>query len=379
MNEEIRIAKSSDALNVSLLYHEVYEGAYPDPTMSNIGKLRNFITREDVVWVLGLIDGEIAGSVVYELDFSNRLAKVFAGVVRSQYRGLGLLEKCMAFGEERIREQVDVIYATTRTASKAPQVITERLGYKKLGIFPNIHKTDVYETHALTAKFQEKAWQQRPTDFTTHPNLRSLCEIVSSEIDLPAFKFASIEQCKRIRKEFRVQKSLEYIDAQAFVGERFRKLKQDRLLFADFYPFHKPNCILTSATQDVEIFLCVSPTDKYCTVVGFRFPEDIDTTSLVTLALRILRDEKIRYVESIVRADQLKLLDAYFENGMIPSAYFPAFQLHEGERYDYVAFSRSFETLDFTQVKLAGRNYEYLCEYYRNWHAYFTGPTLSSK
>jgi len=161
--------------------------------------------------------------------------------------------------------------------------------------------------------------------------------------------------------------SMEKIDAEKFVKHRFENLEQTKQLHAHFYPFHEPNILITSPCQSVELFLFLATSDKYCTIIGFKKPNEFDTVEILNQVAQILRNVGVRYVETIVRADKLKTLDRVLRSKFIPCAYFPAFQLHGDKRYDYVALSRTFEILDFSNLNLEGKNQQFLTEYFKNW------------
>ncbi|MDE1977101.1 MAG: hypothetical protein KGI84_07580 [Elusimicrobia bacterium] len=375
----IRLATPEDALEITLLYHRVYNGTYTDPLMRDVGLLTAFLSEPANVWAVAEKKGSIVGSVAWETDERNRLAKVFGGVVLPEHRGADLLEKSMTFGAERLqagRGRADVIYATTRTTSQAPQIVAERLGYKKLGIFPNIHRTDAYETHCLTAFFCEGALAKRFTGFKLHPKFTGLVDIVRSEIGIPRIPVAKPSEYAVSQPAPAEIPALEIIDAPLFTLHRFRSLQEDRKIPFHFYPFHQPNVIIASPCRKIEIFAFLAPADQYCTLVGIRKPDDTLFAHVLSKASELLHRRGVRYIETIARADKLKTVEGILQARFVPCAYFPAFQLHNKLRYDYAVLSKTFEILDFQGAQLAGTNRKFLREYYRNWRDIFLGPNL---
>lgn len=375
----IRLAEPQDALKISLLYHRVYNGTYTDPLMRDVQTLSAFLAEPENAWVVGEKDAEIVASVAWETNARHRLAKVFGGAVLPEHRGASLLERAMRFGARHLETEkrlVDVIYATTRTATRAPQLITEKLGYKKLGIFPNIHRTDTYETHCLTAFFCDGTLAKRFTDFKLHPKFSGLFDIVRAETGIPALPVAEASEYSVALAGGAEVPELELIDAPLFALQRFDRLREDKQIAFSFYPFHRPNAVIASPCQTVEIFVFLSPSDKYCTLVGIRKPQDVRFARVLVKVSELLRRRGVRYIETIARADKLKTVEGILQSGFVPCAYFPAFQLREGRRYDFVVLSKTFEMLDFRDIKLAGTNKEFLQEYYRNWRDIFLGPHL---
>jgi len=375
----IRLATPEDALEITLLYHRIYNGTYTDPLMRDVGLLTAFLSEPANVWVVAEKKGAIVSSVAWETDERNRLAKVFGGVVLPEHRGVKLLERSMKFGAERLQAgdgRADVIYATTRTTTRAPQIIAENLGYKKLGIFPNVHRTDVYETHCLTAFFCEGTLGKRFTDFKLHPKFAGLVDIVRKETGIPKISVAKASEYSISESAAAEIPALEIIDAPLFTLHRFRSLQEDKRIAFHFYPFHQPNVIIASPCRKVEIFAFLAPADQYCTLVGIRKPDDVLFARVLLKASELLHRRGVRYIETIARADKLKTVEGILQAGFIPCAYFPAFQLHDKMRYDYVVLSKTFEIFDFRNIKLTGTNQKFLREYYRNWRDIFLGPNL---
>jgi len=376
----IRSAFPEDSLELSLLYHEVYRGKYPDKLMKDAGLIKAFILSPNNLWIVSETEGKLVASVLYEVDEGHRIAKVFGGLVLPEHRGADLLVKLMQYGAEYLHkrtDRVDVIYATTRTVNSAPQKITEKLGYKKLGIFPNVHKTDTYETHCLTALFCGDVLSKRFIDFKLHPELLELYKIVQNETGLPDLEVAQEEDFAFNPVVFKDKLPvLEIVNASEFVFHRFSRLREKAELPAHFYPFHRPNVLITSPCQDIELFLFLSELDTYCTIIGVKKPANYNFTEILRAVIALLRERNVRYIEIMVRVDKARTTNKVLSSGFIPSAYFPSFQLGGGVRYDVVLFSKTFETLDFTRLELEGVNRKFLIEYYKSWKKKFLSQDI---
>ncbi|MCX6123778.1 MAG: hypothetical protein NTV34_03395 [Proteobacteria bacterium] len=393
----IRLATIQDALAITILYHRVYGGLYSNQLMRDTLLLEAFLKNAANVWVIAeqldeasgdassdasvevpvkaRVSMRVVGSVAYETDSQHRLSRAFGGVVMSEFRGAGILEKAMIFAQSHLMDKtlaVDVVYATTRTSSPAPQIVTEHLGFKKLGIFPNVHKTDVFETHCLTAFFSQEALWARFTQFRLHPRIASLFDAVRSECTLPEIPEATPEDLELDAYSRSI--ALELVQAEKYANHRFQLQRETGVLKAHFYPFHVPNMVVTSPCQTVEIFMFVAATDKHCTIMGVKKPREIDFTELLDQTVRLLNGIGVRYIEILVRADKCKTLERVMGARFIPCAYFPAFQLVGASRYDFVVLSRTFEILDFTNVRLTGKNRLFLEEYIRNIQEFFLKP-----
>ncbi len=376
----IRRAVPGDEAGIASVYHEIYGGSYPDPMMSNLKLLHQNLVLGLDYFVVGTHNESIVSCMLYKVEKHHQLAKASGAVVKAAFRGQDLTQKMMHFGLMSLQDEgnpVSVVYATTRTVTTAPQKLTSQLGFKKLGIFPNVHKTEDYETHCLTCFFSSDALSQRYTDFRLHPRIRELYGIVQEEAGLPDLTIAEENEIERRQTSRSLElPTLEFIDASAFVLHRFESLKEHGQLPISFFPFHKPNTLITSPDQSVEVFLCIEKADQHCVIVGIKKPREIYHSLVYEKVCSILRSRGIRYVETLVRADKLLTLNETLKARFIPCAYFPAFQLYKGYRLDFVILSRTFEMLDLHSIRLEGTNRKYLIQYYNSWRTLCLDPIL---
>lgn len=374
---EQRLATEADIFEISHLYFDVYQGTYPDPLMKDFALIKRFINSANGFWFITVDDNRrVIASVLASYDEENLIAKAFGAVVRTQSRGVGIMENLLGYGIEYLKQLpagVDVIYSTTRTVNEAAQTLTEKLGFKKLGIFPNAHRTNEYETHCLTAIITKEALEKRFTGFMLHHQLESLYKIVDSEVGLGEIGTIIPEKPS---KPLELPGELEIVQSLKFVAYRYAYLKKEKQLEFEFFPFHQPNLMITSPDQSIELFCHLSPVDGYCVIIGGKMPGFLNFTELFLLSNRILRDAGARYIEVILRADRPKIIESIMNAKFIPCGYFPAFQMINGQRYDFLVFSRSFEVFDFQNVKLKGLNQVYLEEYFKAWKTMALNPKL---
>ncbi|MGC8729113.1 MAG: GNAT family N-acetyltransferase, partial [Elusimicrobiales bacterium] len=153
-NVLIRPAKLMDARRIQVLYTEVYGSSYSISIITDPDKMKRAIESDEYYWLVAEYNNKIVASLVYSLDFKGRISKAFGAVVSEEFRKHDIAYTMMKLILDDITQNqnlVDVIYATTRTTSYAPQKLTESLGFLKLGIFPNTHKVSENETHCFTA------------------------------------------------------------------------------------------------------------------------------------------------------------------------------------------------------------------------------------
>lgn len=370
------LATENDIFQISQLYFDVYQGTYPDPLMKDVSLIKSFITSQQGFWfVTKNPEGTIVGSVLACYDQENLIAKAFGAVVRTEYRGHGVMESLLAYGIEYLKKNtigVDVIYSTTRTVNEAAQTLTEKLGFKKIGIFPNAHRTSEFETHCLTAIITPNAIEKRYKNYKLHHQLESLYDIVAGEVGLD--KLESIEP-ETPSKTLQSPDVLEVIQSPKFVAYRYESLKAEKKLEFEFFPFHQPNLVIMSPDQSIELF-CHLSNDGYCVIIGGMMPGHLNFAELFLKSNKLLRDVGARYIEVIVRADRPKILESVMRAKFIPCGFFPAFQMINNQRYDFLVLSRSFEIFDFQNVKLKGLNQVYLEEYFKAWKRVALNPKL---
>ena len=377
MAMKVLLASEEDIFQISQLYFDVYQGTYPDPLMKDFNLIRQFIKSEAGFWFIAKDDKhEIIGSVLAAYDVENLIAKAFGAVVRNEFRGQGIMEELLSFGISFLREKtsgVDVIYSTTRTVNEAAQTLTEKLGFKKLGIFPNAHRTNDYETHCLAAIVYDSALGKRHNNYKIHHEIASLYNIVQNEVGLNPLEAIDPDKPSKVLIE---PGELEVVKSPKFVTYRYNYLKSEKRLEFEFFPFHVPNLVIMSPDQSIELFCHLSSVDGYCVIVGGKMPGNLDFTQLFLKSNKLLRDAGARYIEVIVRADRPKILESILKAKFIPCGFFPAFQLIGDKRYDFLVFSRSFEIFDFQNVKLKGMNQVYLEEYFKAWKRMSLNPKL---
>lgn len=373
---KVQLATEEDVFEISQLYFDVYQGTYSEPLMKDFKLIRDFIRSEAGFWFITRKHHQIVGSVLIVYDKDNRIAKAFGAVVRVECRGKGMMEELLSFAINYLKEHtdgVDIIYSTTRTVNEAAQTVTEKLGFKKLGIFPNAHRTNDFETHCLAAIIMPEALEKRVTQYKLHHDLASLYQVVQNELGIGPVESVIPEKPE---KELIFAEDLEVIKSEKFVSYRYDLLKSEKLLKFEFFPFHRPNLMILSPDQSIELFCYYSEADGYSVIIGGKTPDNQDYGQLFLLANKLLRGVGARYIEVIVRSDRPKILDSMIRAKFIPCAFFPAFQLIGDKRYDFAVFSRSFEVFDFQNVKLKGMNQVYLEEYFKAWKRMALNPKL---
>lgn len=365
----IRLAKVQDMRRIQMLYAEVYGAAYPIPIISDKEKMRHAIEDDDYYWIVAECQGRVVGSLVYAVDLRYRNSKAFGAVVSQEFRKLNLAYTMMKLVLDDITHTsnlVDLVYATTRTANYAPQKLTESLGFIKLGIFPNTHKVQDNETHCLTAYFTERALQRRRRTPCLIPEVEPFYDIVRRQVNLdkPVVKEAKglfSDHSKKIPLL-----NFEAITAPEFVKNRYRQTRHNSFFKHIVMPFHEPNLILITPDQGTEVYLTISQKDKYSVVVGGVTNEKSFAVVLESVAQKVSQMD-MAYVEVIIDAYSPEIQRDALDARFIPSAYFPCAKRMGPHRYDCIVFSRTFDILDFRNVKIISLYKNFLREYLKLW------------
>ncbi|MDD4005026.1 MAG: hypothetical protein PHW69_07485 [Elusimicrobiaceae bacterium] len=386
LGTEIRIrnARVPDARRIQVLYAEEYGNKYPISTIYDREKTRQALREENIFWLVGEHDGKIIASLFFAIDPAQRLAKAGGAVVSRLYRKHNLAYTMMKIIQENLikTRAIDIVYGTTRTVSTAPQYLTEHLSFTPLGIFPNAHKVYENETHTLSCWFSPDAWKKRKKPVRLIEEITPFYDIACRALAEKKVELgpAGVVALPPAERKGRVELiPFEFLDAERFVSERYKKFKSDGMFENMYVPFHEPNALLISLDQKTEIYLHIEPLDRYCMILGGH--TDVDDASLVLRsAAQELRKHNTSYIEVLIDAYSPQLQRQALDARFMPSAYFPMMLLSGRKRLDRLAFSMSFDMLDFSNVALTSYYQEFLTEYLKIWqNLYIDYPFRSVK
>lgn len=237
----------------------------------------------------------------------------------------------------------DVLYTTTRTLTLKQQEFTLEMGFKILGIFPNVPGRTPGGLYSLTAFYFNNALaDKRYTDFTLHPAIAPFYEVVRKECGLGKLT-VSPPPAPPADRDATTLPVLEALDAPGFVARRFDMLKERKFLPANFYPFQKPNILITSPDQGVEIFVKAVQEPRFAAIVAEKLDVAVNPVRLYEATARILRGLNISYIEVINDAADAAGISDILDAGYLPCAYFPALKRQGNTRRDFIIFSKTFE------------------------------------
>lgn len=353
----MRRATPADSQAIFALYDDVYQGAYTLDVVNRDEDRERALLDPNCYWLINILEGRVVGSVIFDVDPAQRNGKVYAAVVHPDVRRHELMYVTIQSGINSLMHrdrQVDVIYATTRTASIGPSKLLKKLGFVSLGIFPNVHRLADYETHGLNAIFHPEAFTKRKRLPKLIPEVEGFYRIIRHTFNLEPSEIMPQRDVPRLRI-VRGDPVKQAYEASQAAGE---------LLF-DFYPFHTPNFLLQTEDGSVRAYVNYEGKDGHGVMVGLKSPL-ADLKSALGAVFDAARKVGVEYLEILVDAYEPEIQRAALAAQFLPCAYFPSMEEHEGERRDYLVFARSTLPLNFSNVQMTPRDRQFLDVYLQN-------------
>jgi RimJ/RimL family protein N-acetyltransferase len=368
---EIRLsaAAPNDVTAILGLYEKIYGGKYTLREATNRQVLEEKLEDPNYFWALAHLGDELIGSVIFLIDPLSKIGKAYGAVVLPEFRGQDVMRTMVIQGLERLTKltrMCDVIYATTRTVSVAPQVVLEHLGFYPMGIFPNVRKVQSYETHGLEVFFRPGTLEIR----------RKIPQLVPEVVDFFAIvrDLLLLEDHEEIELDMtdprKMGKEIPFVvsrDEKALL-KKYDDYQNRDVMDKVFFPFLEPNLLFSSPDGKAEIFVNMNPTDGHGVIIGYKIG-DYDLRRVLIWFSEYASREGMRYIEFLVSAFRPDMQRIALDAKFLPCAYFPAMRMNEhGEREDYVVLSRSFETLDFMNLHLSDTNRRFLDAFMKSWY-----------
>ncbi|MBF0500746.1 MAG: GNAT family N-acetyltransferase [Candidatus Riflebacteria bacterium] len=370
-NREIhfQIATENDIGGIISLYDSVYKGSYTLKDVQDPAIIRKKIENPNFFWTLAHEHQRVIGSVIFAIDPLNKIGKCYAAAVLPEFRGQDVMRTMVLHGLERLTSRTrlcDVIYATTRTTSVAPALVLEHLGFQSMGIFPNVRKVKSFETHGLEVFFRDGCFDLRRSPPLLVPEVAEFYNIVSEVLGLPGHQSIDLP----LSDPRQMGEPMVFIVErdEIKVLETFDRYQDHDLMNKVFFPFIDPNLLFSSEDGKAEIFVNFNEMDGNGVIVAYRIEID-DLRRVLMWFCEAASQVGMRYIELLISAYRPELQRAAIDARFLPNAYFPAMRWTENNRReDYVAFSRSFERLDFMDLHLVDTNRRYLDAFMKCWY-----------
>ena len=177
---QFRRAKTEDIKALQELYFAVYGSTYPLPLGQDPVVMRGILTNEENQWYV--VDGEhgkLISSCIFEVEPVYQISRVSGLVVHPAYRGRNIAQHLLHSGLEELfsSKEIRTVYATTRTVSLPPQVTFLKEAFLPLGISPNAHRLESFETLTLMATYNKNISFERNKSISLPYELKALVEI----------------------------------------------------------------------------------------------------------------------------------------------------------------------------------------------------------
>ncbi|MBS1962865.1 MAG: hypothetical protein JST04_11655 [Bdellovibrionales bacterium] len=372
---EIGPAVIGDVDELLKLYFTVYGNNYPLAYGTDAKVMADAIQSNEHVWLVTREKSsrKIVGSVVFELDPLNKVAKIVALVTHPNFRTHRLGSRMIESQTTELlgpKGAMNSVYATTRTVSIGVQLIFVRLGFLTLGIFPNAHKLREYETTTLFAKFRDGVLARRDPSVAIPAKLGPIYAVLGDQITalgIPAPKPRTLPPTVAPGKPpayYGDASEFEVVDAPEFVKRQYLATFTDP--YDRFYPFHQPNRLVASRDGKTEVYAHFSRPDRYCAILTLNAPIHAIGHRIPSL-LSALRDHGASYFEVLIGVQHQKSIETLMQHRFLPSAIYPAMTESEGKLHDFVVMSRSMEPLNFQGMTIDHSLKPYVDQYVELW------------
>jgi len=350
-------------------YIAVYKGKYPLPEVSDPAIIARMVEDPGYLWILAKIEGRLVGSVIFAVDPVNKIGKVYAAAILNEFRGQDLMRTMTRHGLKLLTEKTrvcDVIYATTRTVSFAPQVILEHMGFISLGIFPNVRKIESFETHGLEVYLSPNCLGYRRKAPPLLQELHEFYQIAQQELNLEEPETVILDE--QDPRKMGPMLEFELNEDEAEVSHKFDHYQDKDLMQKVFFPFTEPNMLYSSKDGSTDVFVNLNRVDGNGVIVGYRYVGK-DVRNALMWFCEAAAKSGMRYIEMLVNAFKPEMQRIALDAKFLPCAYFPAMRMNEnGYREDFFVFSRSFEHLDFMDLHLVDNNRRFLDAFMKCWY-----------
>ncbi|GAB4275903.1 MAG: hypothetical protein Kow0029_17370 [Candidatus Rifleibacteriota bacterium] len=353
------------------LYIKVYKGKYTLPEVADPDIIAKKVEDPNYFWTLAHEGDRVIGSVIFAIDPVNKIGKSYAAAVLSEFRGRDVMRTMVKHSVKLLTERTricDVIYATTRTVSFAPQVVLEHLGFLPMGIFPNVRKVESFETHGLEVYFRKESLRYRRKNPRLIPEIKDFFSIAMEELQLDDTAEIVELEAQDPRKmgnaiEFEVH------DTPDEILGKFDDYQNKDLMQKVFFPFTEPNLLYKAKDGTADIFVNFNPLDGNGVILGYRF-SGTDLRRTLMWFCEEASKSGMRYIEMLVNAFLPQMQRLALDAKFLPCAYFPSMKMNDdGMREDFLVFSRSFEKLDFMDMHLIDTNRKFLDAFMKCWYS----------
>jgi hypothetical protein len=318
------------------------------------------------IWILCEVDKNIIGSVIFVVDQKHHLGKTFAGVVLPDFRGRKVMKTAIQMGIKCLFEEnnhCDAIYGVVRTfVTRGFHDDLEDLGFRDMGIFPNVRKISKYETHGLKVLYKGGAPQGRKKPPVLIEPCRAIYDIAKDRLCL--------EEAEVYDYKYKTPSGLPgfklLVEKSPDIEWEYYKKRDQGELDLSVFPFHYPLIKLYTEDQKNIAYIHFEEKDGHGDIMGIKIEQPEMLTGLLESVANLAESIGIKYLEVLIDAyNPIRQIQVY-EADFIPCAYFPGITVDEDNlRRDVVVASRTFVPLDFRGLKLTDGARPFIRAYYK--------------
>ncbi len=367
----IKSAEINEVDEIINLYRVVYGKKYPISYGTDPELLKAAINDQETHLVLVAKNTEqnvITGALIVEVDKTNKIGKLVGLVVHPTFQKNKIGNHLVVYASEYFLEkgnELNSLYATTRTLTIGPQRVFIKNNYLPLGIFPNAHRLSQYETVTLFAKFRKGLLEKRIPTHNISSSLVPMYNILKKIV--PKFTLPQVIDVSAENQEALPDHEpwdFEVIRAPNYVYRKFLERFPDP---SDrFFPFHSPNMLIADKKGRMEIFAYFSKRDGYCTLIKATKPISELSGSLTSLYMQ-LDDIGVSYIEVLVNVRLAEFIEPLLAGQFVPSALYPAMRERNGVYEDYIVLSRTMEPLNFRGMAVIEQFKPFIDQYVDTW------------
>jgi len=329
-NPFLRLAKPKESKNIVDLIKDTYEGTYPYKEMEDPNEIKRLIKLGKYKFIVFLNEElEIIGSTCFVLDIKEKKGYLRSLVVKKEWLGVldtkkAYIAACLMIWN-KYREKILFWWAETRTADAKTQCITSYCALKPIALLPN---KDIFynkvESDLMIIAYNKEVFTKcrRKKIPRIIPSIYKVYSFSKRQYGLEFPKIIKItaknidKNFEKLQKRFKVQKSE---DHYKYVTYKF-SFKNSNSFFKFLY---------TPRVQNFE-------------KTKYRVKNLRELYFFLEKFQSMAKKLHIRYMEAHVSAYRPSHQHLFFEMGLNPRGYIPAWKLNHKNGYfeDYILFNK---------------------------------------
>ncbi len=362
-------ARQDDVRELISLYSIIYGRNYPLAYGNDPDVLLSAINdkKSHLVLVARIPENDaIGGAVIVEKEVHHKIGKVVGLVVHPDFQRLKIAHQLVSYLSHRLLEdenELNSLYATTRTVTVGPQMVFLKNGYLPLGVFPNAHRLKRFESVTLMTRFRKGLLERRdltvPVSMSTYKLYSALSDQLPS-LAIPSY----FTREKPLANSDNHDWEFEIIQAPEYVMRRFKVHLESGVDF--YFPFHKPNILFSEKNGKLDIFGYFSQPDGYCVLLSATKPT-VEFTGELLSFFAMADSIGISYLEVVMNTNNILAIENLLACQFLPSAIYPGYREVNGKPVDYVFMSRTMEPLNFRGMSVLAPFKPYIDQYVDAW------------